>query len=143
MHYRSEDDDFIYGVCEKCGAALKAERANAEFSHPAYLLSEFVRCPCGEMHSHILGWKRDAPKEHQSALKTNLTSCPDCNRPISREASSCPGCGFRWEKCEEILERISRGIFWCALWLFIIMLASCNSCVNTATFAAFWHAFNR
>lgn len=59
-------------------------------------------------------------------MSPSLIECPDCDRPVSREAFACPGCGkpFRTDpKREGSYLRTMNVLTVAALWLIGIPLA--------------------
>ena len=69
---------------------------------------------CGYDLREVEQERNETSKPVQSApVKSNLVKCPDCGRMVSRNATSCPGCGcpFETEQAEPERKSGSGGVF--------------------------------
>ena len=63
---------------------------------------------CGYDLREVEQERNETSKPAQSApVKSNLVKCPDCGRMVSRNATSCPGCGCPFETEQDEPERKS------------------------------------
>ena len=101
-------------VCQHCQrsiqwASLEDQQADSSYGtrcagckvvlhRPVSEVGNAIRCPHCKSNSHVAIFRRIEPLPSlspPSASKSNhrLTTCPDCDREVSRRAKLCPHCG--------------------------------------------------